>query len=165
MFSPPRGPFWSVGHTASRLRQNPVEPQSYFRSHISCSSSGTSKPNSSWCRFPPQAHWDPPLRGAAPLNSPRSKKVPGKKKSGQLFAQSSQLKPPQCQELSWFRSLALVSYLLATSSWNTVPFYFTEGRKKTSREVHVQVLSCFIGVAGLSLMLQFWSLKIIFVII
>lgn len=51
------------------------------------------------------------------------------KKSGQLFAQSSQLKPPQCQELSWFRSLALVSYLLATSTWNTAPFYFTEGRE------------------------------------
>lgn len=35
---------------------------------------------------------------------------------------------------------------------------------KNSGEIHVQVLSCFIGVAALLLMLQFWILKIIFVI-
>lgn len=101
-FSPPPGPLWSVGHIASRLRRNPAGPQSYFRSHVSCSSSTTSKPNSSWCRFSTQAHRDPPLRGAAPLNSPR-RWSSAWEKSGQLFAHSSQLKPLLCQELSWFK--------------------------------------------------------------
>lgn len=101
-FSPPPGPLWSVGHIASRLRRNRAGPQCYFRSHASCSSSTTSKPNSSWWRFSAQAYRDPPLRVTAPLNSPRADKVPGKK-SGLLFALSSQLKPRLCQELSWFK--------------------------------------------------------------
>lgn len=97
VFSPPRGPFRSVGHTASRLRQNPVEPQSYFRSHISCSSSGTSKPNSSWCIFPPQAHREPPLRGAAPLNSPRSEKSAWEKKVGSFLLRALSLSLPSAK--------------------------------------------------------------------
>lgn len=97
VFSPPRGPFRSVGHTASRLRQNPVEPQSYFRSHISCSSSGTSKPNSSWCIFPPQAHREPPLRGAAPLNSPCSEKSAWEKKVGSFLLRALSLSLPSAK--------------------------------------------------------------------
>lgn len=146
VFSPPRGPFRSMGHTALRLRQNPVEPQITFKllqlRHIKTklilmqiSSTGPPGTTTTRCCSPKLI---PPWESA------------WEKKSGQLFAQSSQLKPPQCQELSWFRSLALVSYLLATSSWNTAPFYFTESSyrtKKPSWEIHVQVLSCFIGLS------------------
>lgn len=79
-------PRWGYGRTQWNLR-----------SHISCSSSGTSKPNSSWCRFPPQAHREPPLRGAAPLNSFRSEKVPGKKKVGSFLLRALSLSLPSAK--------------------------------------------------------------------
>lgn len=60
-----------------------------------------------------------------------------------FFAQSSRLKPPLCQALSSFRSLALGSYLLAVGSWN-IPSFPPHSAllscKTTSGVNHVQVL-------------------------
>ncbi len=93
----PAWPFLKRGSHSVEVTTEPSGTQSHFRSHTCCSSSGTSKPNSSRCRFPPQAHREPPLRGAAPLNSPRSKKVPGKKKVGSFLLRALSLSLPSAK--------------------------------------------------------------------